>query len=142
MRISDWSSDVCSSDLHAETRLHPEPRTLGVAQESDGGTDRAEVRRHRASERGARAGAPLRVHFRLAEQMDGAFAQRLVERGGDRDARDRLRRYHPGRLMVVPAALDLYPPGVRLIGGPPRAPILGALTPFPRFPVSSQGGPA
>src|SRR3546814_6584978 len=84
MRISDWSSDVCSSDLHAETRLHPEPRTLGVAQESDGGTDRAEVRRHRASERGARAGAPLRVHFRLAEQMDGAFAQRLVERGGDR----------------------------------------------------------
>src|SRR3546814_10322079 len=73
MRISDWSSDVCSSDLpevhehHAETRLHPEPRTLGVAQESDGGTDRAEVRRHRASERGARAGAPLRVHFRLAE---------------------------------------------------------------------------
>src|SRR3546814_4544000 len=86
--------------------LHPEPRTLGVAQESVGGTDRAEVRRHRASERGARAGAPLRVHFRLAEQMDGAFAQRLVERGGDRDARDRLRRYHPGRLMVVPRSAE------------------------------------
>src|SRR3546814_10140033 len=73
--------------------------------------------------------------------MDGAFAQRLVERGGDRDARDRLRRYHPGRLMVVPAALDLYPPGVRLIGGRRRAPIRGVLHDVAGFSGIAERGP-
>src|SRR3546814_4278239 len=73
--------------------------------------------------------------------MDGAFAQRLVERGGDRDARDRLRRYHPGRLMVVPAALDLYPPGVRLIGGRRRAPIRRLLHHVAGFSGISERGP-
>src|SRR3546814_14585535 len=73
--------------------------------------------------------------------MDGAFAQRLVERGGDRDARDRLRRYHPGRLMVVPAALDLYPPGVRLIGGRRRAPIPGLLHDVAGFSRTPARGP-
>src|SRR3546814_16439650 len=28
MRISDWSSDVCSSDLGAQTRWEPEPVTV------------------------------------------------------------------------------------------------------------------
>src|SRR3546814_13402113 len=73
--------------------------------------------------------------------MDGAFAQRLVERGGDRDARDRLRRYHPGRLMVVPAALDLYPPGVRLIGGRRRAPIRRVLHAAAGFSGIPERGP-
>src|SRR3546814_1208253 len=73
--------------------------------------------------------------------MDGAFAQRLVERGGDRDARDRLRRYRPGRLMVVPAALDLYPPGVRLIGGRRRAPIRGVLHDVAGFSGLAERGP-
>src|SRR3546814_16343865 len=73
--------------------------------------------------------------------MDGAFAQRLVERGGDRDARDRLRRYHPGRLMVVPAALDLYPPGVRLIGGRRRAPLRGVLHDVAGFSGIAERGP-
>src|SRR3546814_7395216 len=73
--------------------------------------------------------------------MDGAFAQRLVERGGDRDARDRLRRYRPGRLMVVPAALDLYPPGVRLIGGRRRAPIRGVLHDVAGFSGIAERGP-
>src|SRR3546814_16550624 len=74
--------------------------------------------------------------------MDGAFAQRLVERGGDRDARVRLRRYHPGRLMVVPAALDLYPPGVRLIGGRRRAPIRGFLHDVAAFSRLAQRWPS
>src|SRR3546814_17663215 len=39
MRISDWSSDVCSSDLHHTQRLHrPEPDTVedaGLANNSN-----------------------------------------------------------------------------------------------------------
>src|SRR3546814_18239598 len=30
MRISDWSSDVCSSDLGAQTRWEPEPVTVSL----------------------------------------------------------------------------------------------------------------
>src|SRR3546814_14376756 len=33
MRISDWSSDVCSSDLELAGRIHPLPVTLGHAMD-------------------------------------------------------------------------------------------------------------
>src|SRR3546814_12144231 len=32
MRISDWSSDVCSSDLLVEDVVAPDPRFVGVAR--------------------------------------------------------------------------------------------------------------
>src|SRR3546814_6117675 len=43
--------------------------------------------------------------------------------------------------MVVPAALDLYPPGVRLIGGRRRAPIRGVLHDVAGFSGIAERGP-
>src|SRR3546814_6579583 len=64
MRISDWSSDVCSSDLvsvpfRAYSRREPEPRAGGAPMEFD--------RKH-SSVHGTRAAAPV---ARPANQMTG-----------------------------------------------------------------------
>src|SRR3546814_8030102 len=32
MRISDWSADVCSSDLHVDADLWPQPRLMAFLQ--------------------------------------------------------------------------------------------------------------
>src|SRR3546814_18895340 len=36
MRISDWSSDVCSSDLHIARKIYPETRAIIEAHQAKG----------------------------------------------------------------------------------------------------------
>src|SRR3546814_7713234 len=35
MRISDWSSDVCSSDLEVDLRIRPDPAVVDLQAEAD-----------------------------------------------------------------------------------------------------------
>src|SRR3546814_16299811 len=55
MRISDWSSDVCSSDLHADAGLAVERgghRGAGVARGGDKDGQRSRVASRQASQAG------------------------------------------------------------------------------------------
>src|SRR3546814_7837032 len=61
MRISDWSSDVCSSDLRHAARL----RLLAVAAHGAGQLQRPLLRRA-AAEDALPAGAPARPAWRTA----------------------------------------------------------------------------
>src|SRR3546814_17724034 len=87
MRISDWSSDVCSSDLEHGALLDVEPEDAGEA----------------AIALDAEVDAPLRpfvvhdLHRRVAGQV--ALVVRLV--GGDEGFQRGLRRLFPG---VVPGS--------------------------------------
>src|SRR3546814_12785581 len=78
MRISDWSSDVCSSDLHGEARLHLAGRRLQRERRPalDGG-DRARLEdsRPRALRR---AGQPQRVVERMEMQIGRASCRERV----------------------------------------------------------------
>src|SRR3546814_3433885 len=47
MRISDWSSDVCSSDLRMQSGGEPLPRTVRASMEPAFGQDFGHVRIHR-----------------------------------------------------------------------------------------------
>src|SRR3546814_17047053 len=84
MRISDWSSDVCSSDLRGPTRTHPPPDRAG--------RPRPESRPGRAGRRRSRH--PLRRDARLRRARPGrrrrhrsraleAARQTRVRRGGN-----------------------------------------------------------
>src|SRR3546814_8525618 len=55
MRISDWSSDVCSSDLRLRVLAHPRPQAT-VPRRQEAGADRAQPRPLPALCAGARAG--------------------------------------------------------------------------------------
>src|SRR3546814_18092705 len=87
MRISDWSSDVCSSDLDALLLLRPEGQLL----------------RPRAARRGqpaarAHGGAGGGAERRAAGQLLRARQQRALQFAGD----DRRRRPPARRLSQVP----------------------------------------
>src|SRR3546814_12733123 len=77
MRISDWSSDVCSSDLQHRQRAvfeieraHVEPSRIGRA-----GQHRAEPRFGLAMARERRSGAPLpAARFKGEESVDPRVA--------------------------------------------------------------------
>src|SRR3546814_16030497 len=74
MRISDWSSDVCSSDLVGATEVHLPPRT------------------RRASPVGAHPRADARLY---GPRLPRREAVRLVERADRRDADPLDRRRQP-----------------------------------------------
>src|SRR3546814_14362125 len=94
MRISDWSSDVCSSDLRADSRGHPaadvadlvEGRVLAHLGQRD-------LRQHREVGEGRVAHA---VKRRLALQREAAGAVRP----------EPLAPGHPARLDVVCLGFD------------------------------------
>src|SRR3546814_7678775 len=73
MRISDWSSDVCSSDLYDE------PAAIDLA------VDRFELRRRRLREREDRgfgeAAVPGGDLQRVEQSLDGMDAQRKAQIG-------------------------------------------------------------
>src|SRR3546814_14865359 len=75
MRISDWSSDVCSSDLHRDGQQHERRHLLapGPAQ-ADGPPDRC------PQEGGARLGpaAPLTLERAVPAVVDGAGHDRTI----------------------------------------------------------------
>src|SRR3546814_19761104 len=81
MRISDWSSDVCSSDLGMD-RLHPVERRRGVAQLAD-----AVVERPLAAPDAAEVEAQCREAAR-----DEALVHRLGDAVVHRAARSEERR--------------------------------------------------
>src|SRR3546814_5789489 len=68
MRISDWSSDVCSSDLVVAGRVEHEVEVLGQGRDGGGGVDLGEV-----------VAAQVEVDVRL----EGLGAVAHVDRGGD-----------------------------------------------------------
>src|SRR3546814_7296677 len=80
MRISDWSSDVCSSDLHA--RLQAAPQLLLMLP----GTER---RAHHMGGSVVPVGMPvdLVVHQQMAGQHLAEHALTLVARTGDQHGR-------------------------------------------------------
>src|SRR3546814_6103001 len=55
MRISDWSSDVCSSDLHADRQTAPLRRTPVFAVTIGGAMDRAQRERQQCRNVGRHA---------------------------------------------------------------------------------------
>src|SRR3546814_2172771 len=95
MRISDWSSDVCSSDLAYAQARHRRPPGLGLVLGYRAGPDRP-ARRHdlRPSARRRRSGARVRIPPRASRPLDRSDAGRDLERGGDRDTGTR--RSGPG----------------------------------------------
>src|SRR3546814_9792685 len=88
MRISDWSSDVCSSDLFAEVAIHCDTGGAVVAGLSDA-TDGHELEVIRRIERGA--GSAYRANSRdvrakdvaliFADAATGAHSPALVSQG-------------------------------------------------------------
>src|SRR3546814_10307635 len=88
MRISDWSSDVCSSDLSVVDRLdHREQQILFLALMSLKG-DR---RDHRAGEVALAVVEQLARHEQAILRIEGGFGIDLFECGDGR-RRDRLDR--------------------------------------------------
>src|SRR3546814_10885265 len=75
MRISDWSSDVCSSDLAASVRQHVRQRLLGgdEAAEHGGSHRRQEYLGIEGKEVGiARGGINVDVHRVVEQDIDEA----------------------------------------------------------------------
>src|SRR3546814_3782398 len=94
MRISDWSSDVCSSDLCAQRRLHPDLYLSRRAADCG-----AALSRHRRGAWPVVGGAQglCRALCRNAATMAGA-----VRCGGRRSApADRLRRAFPPAVAIL-----------------------------------------
>src|SRR3546814_5663142 len=56
MRISDWSSDVCSSDLLGDSARHPAAKLLGEAVDGIGGEAAAAVNGNPVSGRSQQGG--------------------------------------------------------------------------------------
>src|SRR3546814_1643666 len=127
MRISDWSSDVCSSDLQEVSGLHPggpvrwEPPDssargasgLNIRPEADSARPSV-ARRARGVERDRRgagdvadAGAGVHVQRDLALEHQVAFHHRI---GPDHDAR-----------LAIAAELDRQPGRVLLVDLQPAA---------------------
>src|SRR3546814_19291605 len=96
MRISDWSSDVCSSDLHGRDAL---------AQRAAGGSGRL---------RGDACGVRRAPADRADRHAGGDRRSRRLSRGGDLPARPepqyRRRLVDMKRLVLAPAALLLAAP--------------------------------
>src|SRR3546814_8237103 len=93
MRISDWSSDVCSSDLQVEPAILKQPRLIAKSIETQGPDAQfgdlllqfgEEQLHHRSTHRVGRA-APREDRLPAIErvqtlQHDLCLAQRMVER--------------------------------------------------------------
>src|SRR3546814_5896065 len=79
MRISDWSSDVCSSDLEDQQEAH----VVGVWQGEERTVEGGEQQRHRRRQQGQqqRAGTEFQ---RGDRQRLAALDEALVERAEDR----------------------------------------------------------
>src|SRR3546814_15771508 len=110
MRISDWSSDVCSSDLHGlEVALAPVERVEDVVHLLDRlRPDHGAVVGPRRPEPGPRPALPAHVPpQRLAERCDGAPEERLAAA---------LRAVETEATVVVSAVLGAVPgqPGARI----------------------------
>src|SRR3546814_12954939 len=113
MRISDWSSDVCSSDLIELAEGHADVLALAVAQDAERGL---RARRHRADDRWQVAGlADLRAVDRTDHVADpqpglvaGAAGAHVVDQ--------RAARLRPApalgrlRLPFLPRPADHSPP--------------------------------
>src|SRR3546814_8335984 len=84
MRISDWSSDVCSSDLGQHAREHGEFRV----EAPDLGGVRRDVARH-AEERGMAKGKQAAV---AEQKIEGASKQRKAQDLHDEDRVEDKRR--------------------------------------------------
>src|SRR3546814_11546120 len=93
MRISDWSSDVCSSDLHfTEGRVGRDIGRVGFGIDlGHRPRERADLHLHqRADDRGDRFGHPV-LRDRIVERRDG-----IVHLAGGRGPRRRERRQGRG----------------------------------------------
>src|SRR3546814_5670423 len=87
MRISDWSSDVCSSDLRTARWPQSSARSNDAAAGCLGLVVEADVARHdRIVERAARLAHPVEAAGDLPHDL-GALRVREVEAVGDRDRR-------------------------------------------------------
>src|SRR3546814_12028785 len=87
MRISDWSSDVCSSDLSAEDGAAVVPRAAENQHDPDeeGGDHRIDgFRRDRAVEVGEKSAAEAHQAGAENEGLQAAEGDVLAERGGRR----------------------------------------------------------
>src|SRR3546814_6671486 len=73
MRISDWSSDVCSSDLFAACKLYPANATTNSAH---GVTDLRNLRA--VFEAMQRAGMPLLIHGEVTDAAVDIFDREAV----------------------------------------------------------------
>src|SRR3546814_9618195 len=77
MRISDWSSDVCSSDLAEVLGKHAQPLVLTALGGSPGGTVEGEVVRFadldalKAAPDGSLAGKIAFVDYQMKRRRDG-----------------------------------------------------------------------
>src|SRR3546814_8390922 len=107
MRICDWSSDVCSSDLPPDARLGARSQAL-FRDEILGAARRSRVPRYREGRdlqrfpgAGARAGRPCRegraparraARFRIADAAARGPGRDLIGRRGGRDEQPRRRR--------------------------------------------------
>src|SRR3546814_3229114 len=80
LRISDWSSDVCSSDLLAGSRHAPTPMGPGDEPRDDGGVCIA-ARLSGATGRGSASIIPHRCPQRAIELVDRHVVDHLFARG-------------------------------------------------------------
>src|SRR3546814_1493202 len=86
MRISDWSSDVCSSDLSSLSRLR---------------RDRQSARPEDADRRGCRAARPGRQHQARQRRHPRARVHRAVVPAGARRCRKRRSEEHTSELQSL-----------------------------------------
>src|SRR3546814_15415184 len=132
MRISDWSSDVCSSDLVGELRVVAGHAFAQVAH-----------RRGRESQRGGRA---VFVHPCVEHAFD-AFAdggerpERVVEIEGDGTDRQPHGAILPRPPPTSPPAPPPLPPPSPLCHPPPQDPPLRSPPPLPSPPTPQPPPP-
>src|SRR3546814_6575635 len=81
MRISDWSSDVCSSDLHRQARPRRRQRQLAVAAEREQHDRQAEHQGDDAEDHRQVAGA--HAHRRANAVVEGADKKPAADGGDD-----------------------------------------------------------
>src|SRR3546814_15190409 len=88
MRISDWSSDVCSSDLAVEAREHRDFRLLAAVENVDQlpGQDRPVDHRLRDEAR-AQPGADKRLRTHAPERREVGGADAFDECGRSEERR-------------------------------------------------------
>src|SRR3546814_17174027 len=81
MRISDWSSDVCSSDLHEGADLGVEPRVVQVEVLADDAVEHAQEPDHQQRQRGDAVAAVDAAEFRQHGAVHAAAQQHGLEIG-------------------------------------------------------------
>src|SRR3546814_18309523 len=124
MRISDWSSDVCSSDLRGRALVHPHPAHVGQVVRPGlpgrGAAAHADGPRRRAGGSGGGGGVPVPAGGQLHHRRGGRGGwwlpalRLLVE-----PSHARLPRSPPaGAVLVSRAPLLVMQPSI-VVGGRP-----------------------